>query len=84
MAKIFFEFQSGFCTVLDTFFGSDLQYNSIKIFSCLDFWKNEFAGKLDQKLVSGLSEFFPKKGSMSYWGGSWNENFWMVSSSPFH
>jgi len=35
------------------------------MFNCLDFWKNEFAAKQDQKPVSGKSEIFGKQGSVS-------------------
>ena len=38
------------------------------MFHCIDFWKNEFAAKQDQKPVSGKTEFFGEKGSVSYWG----------------
>ena len=37
------------------------------MFHCLDFWKNEFAAKQDQKPVSGKTDFFGEQGTVSYW-----------------
>ena len=55
------------------------------MFHYLDFWKNEFAAKQDQKPVSVKTEFFGEKGSVVIGEEkSWNENFWMVTSLPLH
>ena len=45
-------------------------YSSIPkmMFHCLDFWKNEFAVKQDQKPVSGKTELFGEKGECELLG----------------
>ena len=50
------------------------------MFHCLDFWKNEFAEKQDQKPVSGKTEIFGEKGSVSYWGSRIMEREFMDGS----
>ncbi|MCS5554147.1 MAG: hypothetical protein NZ878_12630 [SAR324 cluster bacterium] len=50
------------------------------MFHCLDFWKNEFAAKQDQKPVSGKTEFFGEKGSVNYWGSRIMEREFMDDS----
>ena len=52
------------------------------MFHCLDFWKNEFAAKQDQKPVSGKTELFGEKGSVSYWGSRIMEREFMDGSKP--
>ena len=50
------------------------------MFHYLDFWKNEFVEKQDQKPVSGETLFFVEKGSVSYWGSSIMEREFMEGS----
>jgi len=55
------------------------------MFHCLDFLKNKFAAKQDQKPVSGKTEFFGEKGSVSYWLNRIMEREFMdCSSLPLH
>jgi len=56
------------------------------MFHYLDFWKNEFVAKQDQKPVSGKTEFFGEQGSVSYWGSGIMEREIMDGSHslPLH
>jgi len=50
------------------------------LFHFLDFWKNEFAAKQDQKPVSVKNEYFGEKGSVSNWGSRIMEREFMGGS----